>query len=283
MALKKRNPVDKAAVQVVLKKAKRSPIPANLPPMLATLVTEPVQDKDWFYEMKWDGYRALAYLHNGAVNICSRNNKSFNQKYYPLVKRFADWTINAVLDGEIVVLNDAGVPDFGGLQLWRSEAYGHLLYYAFDILWLDGFSLMERPVEERRQVLKAILPPRDPVIRISASLANGGEAAFAEARALHLEGVMAKRKGSIYRPGERFRDWLKIKTEKRQELIIGGYTINEGTNKLFSSLLLGIMENGQFNFVTPVGTGFNRNMQEQILRDLKPYETTRSPFATEPE
>src|SRR5829696_7106663 len=270
-------------VKALLKKEKPSPMPKDLQPMLATLVTEPVEEKGWFYEMKWDGYRSIVYINNGTVNICSRNNKSFNEKYYPLTQRFREWNIDAVLDGEIVVVNDEGVPDFGNLQLWRSEADGHLFFYAFDILWLEGVSVMRLPIEERRQILKAIMPPNDPVLRTSESLKDSGQKAFEEARNLHLEGVMAKRSGSLYLPGQRSKDWLKIKTEKRQELIIGGYTINEGTNKLFSALLLGIMEEGKFQFVTPVGTGFNRKMQEEILRKLEPLKIPASAFSTVPE
>ncbi len=250
--------------------------------MLATLVTEPVTGEEWLYEMKWDGYRAIAYV-NKTTELCSRNNKSFNEKFYPLYESLKQLGISVVLDGEIVVVNDEGLPDFSNLQLWRSEADGHLLYYLFDILWLDGISLMHLPLEERRKILRAIVPKDHPHFRLSESLKNGGEKAFAQARSLHLEGVMAKKAESVYTIGRRTKDWLKIKTEKTQELVIGGYTINEGTNKLFSALLLGIMEGKNFRFVTPVGTGFNKKMQEQLLKKMKPFETATCPFSTVPE
>ncbi len=251
--------------------------------MLATLVSEPVSEKGWLYEMKWDGYRVLSYLEKGAVDIRSRNNKSFNEKYYPLYQSLKEWTIDAVIDGEIVVVNEHGIPDFANLQLWRSEADGELYYYLFDLLWLDGVSLLNMPIEQRRAVLKAIVPADHPFVRVSESLKDSGKKAFEQARSLHLEGVMAKRLGSIYTTGQRTKDWLKIKTEKAQELIIGGYTINEGTNKLFSALLLGIMDGEGFRFVTPVGTGFNRKMQEEIINKLKPHRTKGSQFSTVPE
>jgi bifunctional non-homologous end joining protein LigD len=270
------------AVSSIIKKGKKTSIPENIEPMLATLVTTPVEAQGWVYEMKWDGYRALVYINDGEVNICSRNNKSFNEKYYPLTKRFESFNYNAVIDGEIVVVNERGIPDFANLQLWRSEADGTLLFYAFDLLWYEGVSVMHLPLEERRELLKNILPAADD-IRMSERLKDNGEAAFAQAAQLHLEGVMAKKLGSVYVPGKRSKDWLKIKTEKRQELIIGGYTINEGTNKLFSALLLGIFENGSFHFVTPVGTGFNRAMQQQILKELKSIEIPDCPFSTVPE
>src|SRR5438270_14075132 len=114
------------SAKAILEKGKASPFPQDIQPMLATLVTEPVQEEGWVYEMKWDGYRALGYIQNGMVNICSRNNKSFNEKYYPLHDALKQWSINVVVDGEIVVVNEHGVPDFGDLQLWRSEADGQL-------------------------------------------------------------------------------------------------------------------------------------------------------------
>jgi bifunctional non-homologous end joining protein LigD len=274
--------LDKSS-KLILEKGKPASMPKDIEPMLATLVSEPIEEEGWLYEMKWDGYRAISYINNGTVNICSRNNKSFNKKYYPLHDTLKEWNINAVVDGEIVVVNEDGVPDFGSLQLWRSEADGQLLYYLFDILWLEGKSVMQLPIEERRQLLKAILPEGTSHIRISQSMIDNGKEAFAQAQSLHLEGVMAKKAGSIYTIGKRTKDWLKIKTEKQQELIIGGYTLNEGSNKLFSALLLGIMEGKNFQFITPVGTGFNRKMQEEILKKLKPHITPVCSFATVPE
>ena len=121
-------------------------MPENIEPMLATLVSEPVEDEEWVYEMKWDGYRAIAYMNKGNIEIRSRNNKSFNEKFYPLIDSLKQWNINGVVDGEIIVMNDQGVPDFSDLQLWRSEADGQLAFYAFDILWYEGIDVMNLPV-----------------------------------------------------------------------------------------------------------------------------------------
>jgi bifunctional non-homologous end joining protein LigD len=267
----------------ILKKGRPSPMPENIEPMLATLVTEPVKQEGWVYEMKWDGYRALGYMNNGKANICSRNNKSFDEKFYPLHQTLLNWNINAVVDGEIVVVNDLGVPDFSDLQQWRSEADGQLIFYLFDVLWIEGFSVMHLPLEERKRLLQSIIPEHDAHLRFSEILKDNGEEAFEMAKQLRLEGVMAKKSGSIYTIGKRTKDWLKIKTEKRQELIIGGYTHNEGSSKLFSALLMGIIENGSFHFVTPVGTGFNKKMQQEIVEKLRPYETNACPFSTVPD
>src|SRR5215203_1745439 len=267
----------------ILRKGRPGPMPKSIEPMLATLVSEPVNEEGWVYEMKWDGYRAVAYIQNKTVNICSRNNKSFNEKFYPLLEALQQWNINAVVDGEIVAVNEHGVPDFSGLQTWRSEADGQLFYYLFDILWLEGYSVMHLPLEQRKQLLKSTIPKDSSHLRFSDILQDNGNRAFQLAKELHLEGVMAKKSGSIYTIGRRTKDWLKIKTEKRQELVIGGYTHNEGTSKLFSALLVGIIENGSFNFITPVGTGFNKKMQQDIINKLRPYETAQCPFSTMPE
>ena len=251
--------------------------------MLATLVSDPVDESDWLYEIKWDGYRALAYMNQGKVDIRSRNNKSFNEKFYPVYEALQQWKIDAVVDGEIVVLNDEGVPDFGDLQLWRSEADGQLAFYVFDLLWLGGNDIMDLPVEQRHQLLQDIIPPGNGIIKISEQFDTSGREFFLLAERLGLEGIFAKRRGSVYTPGIRSKDWLKIKTEKRQEFVIGGYTKNENTSKFFSALLVGLFENGKFHFVTPVGTGFNTATQKDILQKLKPYETRTCPFVAEPE
>lgn len=267
----------------ILKKGKRSPIFKNVEPMLATLVNEPVSEEGWIYEMKWDGYRAVTYMQNGKVDVCSRNNKSFNEKFYPIREALQQWNIDAVVDGEIVMVNEQGVPDFGALQTWRSEDDGQLIYYLFDVLWVDGYSVTHLPLEERKELLKSITPKNNAHLRTSEILKDAGEEAFKHAKQLHLEGVMAKKSGSIYTIGKRTKDWLKVKTEKRQELIIGGYTHNEGSSKLFSALLLGIMEKGEFHFITPVGTGFNKKMQEEIIKKLRPFKTKTCPFSNVPD
>jgi bifunctional non-homologous end joining protein LigD len=252
--------------------------------MLATLVDEtPVDEQNWIYEIKWDGYRAIAYLNKGTVDIRSRNNKSFNEKFYPVYEALKKWDVRAVVDGEIIVVNEEGMPDFSDLQLWRSEADGQLAFYLFDILWLEGFNVMNLALEDRHQLLQAIIPEKNNIIKISEQFNTSGKDFFALAEQLKLEGIFAKRLSSIYTPGTRSKEWLKIKTEKRQEFVIGGYTKNENTSKLFSALLVGLYENGDFHFVTPVGTGFTTAIQKDILRKLKPDETKICPFIEEPE
>lgn len=265
-----------------VKKKKKTKMPSDIKPMLATLVDEPFHDENWFYELKWDGFRALAYISKGNAEIRSRNNKVFNNKFYPIHNELKKWKVNAVVDGEIVVVNEKGLPDFGALQTWRSEADGELVYYIFDILWYEGYDLMEVPLRERRKILQQVVPAEG-MIRHSESFDASGTDLFDLADELGLEGLIAKKGDSVYKPDVRSKEWLKIKTQKHQEVVIGGYTKNEGTPKLFSALLPGIYENGELVPVTPVGTGFNKKMQEEIIEKLKLLITSKCPFNEVPD
>ncbi len=269
-------------VSEYLKKGRKSKFPEDIKPMLATLVDKPFDDEGWLYEVKWDGYRAIGYINKNGVEIRSRNNKSFNEKFYPIYEALKKWPVNVVVDGEIMVLNDQGVPDFSDLQNWRSEADGNLIFYLFDILWLEGLDLMGLPLTERREILRSVVPHND-TIKLSENFDEKGTVFFALADNMGLEGIMAKKANSLYTPDLRTKEWLKIKTEKRQEAIIGGYTRNEGSTKQFSALLLGLFENGVFNHIGVVGTGFTDKLQTILLKKLKPLIVTECPFSTIPE
>jgi bifunctional non-homologous end joining protein LigD len=234
------------------------------------------------YEIKWDGYRALALCNEGEVNLISRNNKSFNEKFYPVYNAVKEWNINAVIDGEIAVLNDSGVSHFGSLQNWRSEADGELIYYVFDLLWLDGKDVMQLPLTERRALLREHLPPEG-TIRMSEDFKTSA-AEFLEAAAnMGLEGIIAKKEDSVYHPGDRTRDWLKIKVNQRHEVVIGGYTRNDGSKKAFSSLLVGVYENGKLEYTGKIGTGFNDKQQSEMMEKFRKLEIKSSPFTIVPD
>ncbi|MES2267696.1 MAG: DNA ligase D [Bacteroidota bacterium] len=269
--------------KAVLKKAPKGKIPTGIKPMLATLVNEPFDDPDWEYEVKWDGYRTLGFVNKGEVQLLSRNNKDFNEKYYPLKKQLETWKINAVIDGEIVVMNEDGVSNFGALQNWRSEADGELMLYIFDILWYEGKNLMDLPLIERQAVLKEVIPTDDDRIRISQTFKVNGIEFFEAAKKADLEGIMAKRSSSTYISDNRSKDWLKVKINKRQEVVIGGFTKNEGTAKQFSSLLLGVYEGGKFQYVGKVGTGFSDKLQKEMMATFKPLIVDKVPFTSEPD
>lgn len=286
-----RDPAEEAATEkkspdvdiaTILKKGKKQRFPDDLQPMLATLVDAPFDDPGWEYEVKWDGYRALAYLNKGQADLRSRNKKSFNDKFYPIYQQLQKWKVNAVIDGEIVVINGKGLSDFNALQNWRSEADGELVYYAFDILWLEGKSLIHLPLTDRKAVLQSIVDENSP-IQLGYSIAAEGNAFFEAAKKMGLEGVIAKKSDSEYYPGIRTRDWLKIKVNKRQEVIIAGYTLNEGSSKLFSALLLAAYERGELHYVGKVGTGFTEKQQKEMIALFKPLVTKKSPFKETPD
>lgn len=271
-----------ADIATVLKKGKKQKFPDDMQPMLATLVDGPFDDPGWEYEVKWDGYRALAYLNKGEVSLQSRNRKSFNDKFYPIYQQLQEWKIDAVIDGEIVVINEKGLSDFNALQNWRSEADGELVYYAFDILWMEGKSLIHLPLSERKAILQSIVDENSPV-QLGYSVEADGKAFFEAAQKMGLEGIMAKKSDSEYYPGIRTRDWLKIKINKRQEVIIAGYTLNEGSSKLFSALLLAAYDKGELHYVGKVGTGFKEKQQKEMMALFKPLITQKSPFKETPD
>ena len=270
-------------ITAYLKKASKSKIPSGIKPMLATLVDKPFDDPDWVYEVKWDGYRALGFVNKGEVELLSRNNKSFNEKFYPIYQLLQQWKFNAVVDGEILVLNEKGISNFGSLQNWRSEADGELVFYIFDLLWFEGKNLMDLPLVQRQAILKEVLPTDDDHIRLSKVFVASGIEFFKAAERMGLEGIIAKKADSTYSANLRSREWLKIKISKKQEVVIGGYTRNEDTSKMFSSLLLGVYENGKFQYVGKVGTGFSQNLQKEMMAAFKPLVIDKSPFSTEPD
>ncbi|WP_316804161.1 DNA ligase D [Pedobacter nototheniae] len=274
---------DEIDVKAILKKAPKSPLPEKLKPMLATLVNEPFDDPDWQYEVKWDGYRALAYVNKGKVNLLSRNNKSFNDKFYPIYDLLGKWKMNALLDGEILVLNEKGVSSFSSLQNWRSEADGELVFYVFDVLWYEGKNLMDLPLFQRQAILKEILPVEDDQIRLGKVFKASGINFFDAAERMGLEGIIAKKSNSLYVPNQRSKEWLKIKVHKRQEVVIAGFTKNASTSKYFSSLLLGVYKKGALEYVGKVGTGFSDHLQKEMMKQFEPLIVDKSPFEVLPD
>ncbi|RZJ77331.1 MAG: DNA ligase D, partial [Chryseobacterium sp.] len=274
--------VKRADLKVLLAKAKKSRFPKNIKPMLATLVDEPFDAEGWQYEIKWDGYRAVAYINKGKVVLQSRNLKSFDEKFYPVHDALTGFKKDMVLDGEIIVADKEGMANFGHLQNWRSEADGQLLFYVFDILWYDGLSLMDLTLEDRRVILEAVLPQHD-MIRLSENFQASATDFFETAGKMGLEGIMAKKAGSVYTPNDRSRDWLKIKTQTRHEVVIGGFTKNEGSARPFSSLLVGVYKNKKLQYTGKIGTGFSAKMQQEMMQQFKPLISKKSPFIILPD
>jgi len=266
-----------------LSKAKKTPFPSDVRPMLATLVDQPFDGPDWIYEIKWDGYRVISYLNRGKVEMRSRNNLSFNEKFDVILDALEKWKIKAVLDGEIVALDEHGYADFQQLQnVLKNKASAHLVYYVFDILWYDGKDLTRLPLLERKEILKNIFPAKNDRIRYSDHIAEKGIDFLASAVRHGLEGVMAKKIDSTYEVGGRSGNWLKMKNNHRMEAIIAGFTLPRRSRKFFGAVILGRYEGKKLVYIGHSGSGFTDKDLKEMSKKFQPLITDKCPFATVP-
>ncbi|TPE42426.1 DNA ligase D [Pontibacter mangrovi] len=259
--------------------AKEANMPHHIKPMMAKLTDGPFDGEDWLFEIKWDGYRAIAEVKGGQVELYSRSGKSYKDKYKPIIEGLQQLGQEAVLDGEIVVLNDEGYATFQQLQNYQNTPSEHLYFYVFDLLYLNGEDLRDLPLLERKQRLQELLSEELPAVRYSDHVVARGKEFFREAQRKQIEGIMAKKADSPYRTGKRSSEWLKIKTHLRQEAVIGGFTEPKGKRKHIGALVLGVYENGKLTYVGQSGSGFNTKSLEALKAKLEPLEQEKSPFA----
>ena len=257
--------------------SRTSTLPKRLQPMLATLTDAPFDDPGWVFEDKYDGFRMIAEIKNGKVALYSRNGKIISRNYIEVAKALEGVEADAVIDGELVAIGRDGVSHFQLLQnALRHEA--KLLYCAFDLMFENGEDLRKRPLLERKERLKAILPG-DKLIEFSRHRKANGTKFFAEAERKGLEGIMAKRADSAYASGRRTADWLKIKTAKRQEVVIAGFTAPRRTRPFFGALVLAVREDDTWRYIGHVGTGFSHKTLEELHAKLVKLKVPKSPFA----
>lgn len=252
----------------------------KISPMLAKDAKKPFDREGWLYEMKWDGYRAIA-TKNREIQLISRGQKSFNARYPAIVNELKKISGKFIVDGEIVLLDQKGKPNFQLLQNYQRFPEGTLCYYIFDILSFNGKDVHQLPLIERKKILKKIIPSRCKHIKFGDFIEKNGIAFFKEVKKLGLEGIMAKRKDSPYQ-FRRSSDWLKIKTKKRQEVVIGGYTEPKGSRQFFGALLIGVYEKKKLIYAGHVGGGFDERLLKEIYSQLKKMETDQCPFSEEP-
>jgi len=276
-----------SAVQA-LPGAEMKPMPAVIHPMLATPVAKAFDDSDWLFEIKWDGYRAIAFIEDGRVRLVSRNQNDLTAQFLELgrLPQFVS-AQRAILDGEIVALDEEGRPSFSLMQqrtgfqpgkrrLARREGVP-VIYDAFDLLYLDGLDLRRVTLEQRKQLLKDRIKVGE-VIQFSDHYAEKGLDLFKAAKQRGLEGIVAKKRTSTYEE-RRSRDWLKIKITQRQECVIGGYTDPEGSREYFGALVLGLYDpQKRLIHVGQVGTGFDEKMLKEMFGRLQPLKTKQNPF-----
>jgi bifunctional non-homologous end joining protein LigD len=271
----------------------KRPMPTAIHPMLATSINEPFDGPDWLFEIKWDGYRAIAFIDNGKLRLISRNQNELTQRY-PELKDLPNSVKakTAILDGEVVALDDLGRASFSLMQQrtgfrpggrrGATNADVPVLYYAFDLLYLDGYDWRKVPLEERKKKLATLLITGDSV-RYSDHYEKKGKALFEMARAKGLEGILAKKRDSIYQE-RRSTEWLKIKITHRLEAVIGGYTEPEGSRAHFGSIVLGLYDSqGRLIHVGQAGSGFDQKSLEEVWKQLKKRETKKNPFYGEVE
>lgn len=247
-------------------------------PMLATAIDQPFTDKDWLFELKLDGYRAIAEISKKEVLLYSRGGLSLAPVYPPIPEALKKIKTEAVFDGEIVLLNKAGKPDFQKLQNYEENRQYELVYYVFDLLSREGKDLTGEPLTERKKQLEKMLDSTGPV-RYCSHIETRGEDFFKAVKKDKLEGIMAKKKDSRYKPGVRTRDWLKIKNQQSQEAVIVGFTAPKGSRHYFGSILLAQYRNKDLIYVGHAGTGFSEEVLAGLMKKMKPLETGRSPLS----
>lgn len=256
--------------------SRTSALPKRLQPMLATLTDVPFDDAGWVFEDKYDGFRMIAKIKGGKVTLYSRNGKIISHSYIGVAKALEGVKADAVIDGELVALDKDGVSHFQLLQnALRREA--KLLYCAFDLTFCDGEDLRGLTLLERKKRLKKILP-RHRLIAFSRHRNKSGTKLFEEAERKGLEGIMAKRADSKYLSGDRTANWLKIKTSKRQEVVIAGFTAPRRTRPFFGALVLAVREKNAWRYIGRVGTGFSHKILEELHGKLIKLKAARSPF-----
>ena len=253
--------------------AVRSGIATETEPMQATRIEQPFNDPGFLYEVKWDGYRIISRKEKRKVKLYSRKGLDYTAKYPEIAAALSHLPHNAVIDGEVVVLNHEGKPDFDALQRYKKG--DTIVYYVFDLLWLEGYSLLKTSLVERRSILEKIIHD-NALVKLSAAF-DDGIALYNQVKDLGLEGIVAKQRHSIYEPGKRVRSWLKIPTEIRQEFVIGGWT-ESSSGRSFRSLLFGYYDDGKLIYAGHAGGGYKEAEMPHMLRRLKRLEIDSSPF-----
>lgn len=250
-------------------------------PMLASSTKEIFNDKAWVYELKWDGYRVMANIRDEKVHLYSRNGISYNSKFKSLVKDLEHVEHDVILDGEVVFVNEDGVPQFQALQNYDENSKGSLWYYVFDMLYLNSHSMLDLNLLERKSFIPEVIENLTHTLFCD-HIEGMGAALYKKAIDAGMEGVIAKKIDSTYSPGTRSEKWLKIKAVETLEAIICGFTESERGGGAFGSLILGMYEKEQLKYIGNCGSGFSAKDQRELLAKMKELEVENHPFKRKP-
>lgn len=251
---------------------------------LAKFVQIVPEGEEWLYELKYDGYRILAYIQGGSVRLQTRNDRDYTQRFSKAAEALSAWAGRRamVLDGEMVVTDEAGKTDFQALQSYlKKPGAGNLTYIVFDLLALDGEDLREKSLLVRKEKLEVLLKDAPPILYYSRHVQGHGRESLAAAREGGMEGIVGKKAGSVY-SGTRNGDWVKLKCALRQELVIGGYTLSAQKTSGLSSLLLGVYEGKDLVYTGRAGTGFSEAMRRELVEKFEPLKREDPPFQAAP-
>ena len=285
-------PIERELERYGMKKPGRAPVPKDVRPMLATLVEKPFNSKEWFFELKMDGIRAVVVKNGPKLDMSTRNAKDLTRRFPALAEAFAGLPVDTVvLDGEIVALDEKGHSHFNLIQprihlsrardIAAADQQIPVYFYAFDLLYLNGYNLMKFPLAERKAVLRKLIPGSAGCIRFADHVEEKGTRFFDVVSKHGLEGIVAKLKNSEYQQA-RSKYWLKIKTRQTDRFVIGGFTAPEGSRKYFGALLLGLYKNGDLIYVGRTGGGFDDPTLAEVYKELKPLVTKKNPFKEVP-
>ena len=265
--------------------ARKAPLPEFVAPQLATLVKEAPKGDEWFHELKFDGYRMLCHLHRGKARFWSRNGKDWTEKFPNLVQALKNFpATTAILDGEVVVFDRAGRTSFQKLQQAMGKGgKSAFVFEMFDLIYLEGYSLTQTPLTERKRVLEQLLASAKSKgqLRYSDHVQGNGAQFFQQACKLGIEGMVSKLADSAYEP-TRNRNWLKTKCLKRQEFVIAGYTPSKKGFPGFGSLILGVYDKARLVYSGRVGTGFTIKQRLELQKKLDRISQDSMPFAVKP-
>lgn len=236
--------------------------------------------EQWLYELKLDGYRAIAFRRNGVIHLRSRNDNDFSARYPAVVKGLAKMPDDTVIDGEVIAFDEDGRPSFNALQNYGS-ASAPVVYYVFDVMVLEGRDVMREPLTKRRELLEQkVLPKLSEPVRYATSLNATLPVLVQSVKAQGFEGLVAKRRNGVYEPGLRSGAWMKMRVNRGQEFVIGGYT--RGT-KTFDALIFGYYEGERLIYVARTRNGFTPVTRAQLFRKFKALEIKECPFVNLPE